>query len=126
MSTLNTTSIKTTIGYFVSAFLLTTGLVALASPTTLAAGFGQPTPPHTTAAAFVQCFGARNFTVGIAVAALTRKRNWQAVGLITALLAIDGFSDAWVCWREAGFLWAVPHLIPSVVIPFIGRWVMMD
>jgi len=124
MSNLNTTSIKTTIGYLVSAFLFTTGVVGLTSPTTLAAGFGQPTNNGTTAAAFVQCFGARNFTVGIAVAILTQKRNWQAVGLITSLLAIDGFSDAWVCWREAGFIWAVPHLIPSVMIPFIGRWIM--
>lgn len=117
-------SLKPLVSYLISAFLISTGIVGLASPATLSSLFGQPVSSGTTAYAFVQCFAARNLTLGLAVAEFIRKGNRHAIGTVTSLLAVDGLSDAWVTWREAGFIWALPHLLPSAVIPFVGRWLM--
>jgi hypothetical protein len=116
--------LKVGAGYFVSAFLLGTGIVGLASPTTLALLFGMPIEPGSYAAGFVQCFGSRNLTLGILNTIFLQRGNLQAAGTLAGLLAIDGGLDAVITYNQAGALWAMPHVLGAAVIPFVSRWMM--
>lgn len=104
-------------------FLLATGLLALFSPTTLAALFGMPIQPHTIPAGFVQCIGGRNLTFGLISATFVRRGDWKAVRTMAGLLAVDGFVDGWVCWRYAGLVAAVPHFVAAVGVLGVVGWV---
>ena len=134
--------LKTLAGYGISSFLVLTGLVALLTPTTMAAAFGLPitntplssltsssptsalfTPAATaTAAAFVQCFGARNLTMGILNTIFIQRGDLRAASTLAGLLAIDGLLDAFVTGRGAGLAWALPHVLGAGVIVPVARW----
>jgi hypothetical protein len=116
--------LKVGAGYFISAFLLGTGVVGLASPATLAYLFGMPIQSGTYAASFVQCFGSRNLTLGILNTIFLQRGNLQAAGTLAGLLAIDGGLDAIITYNQAGALWAAPHVLGAAVIPFVSRWMM--
>ena len=117
---------KLGMGYFTSAFLLSTGLVALISPTTMATGFGMPIQANTFAAGFVQCFGSRNLMLGLLNTVFVRNGNLQAAGLLASLLAVDGFLDGIVTYKYAGALASVPHVVAAAIIPFVGRWMTVS
>ena len=105
MTTRGTTSqgtYKLGMGYFTSAFLLSTGVVAIISPITIAAAFGMPIQANTYAAGFVQCFGSRNLTLGLLNTVFVRNGNLQAAGLLASLLAVDGLLDGIVTSQYAG------------------------
>lgn len=108
--------------YFVSAFLLGTGLTGLLTPTLLAAAFGMPISSQTYAAGFVQCFGSRNLSLGILNTVFAQQGNLKAAATLAGVLAIDGALDAVVTYSYAGVLWAVPHAAGAMVIPFVAGW----
>lgn len=109
-------------GYFVSLFLLSTGLTGLLTPTLLAAAFGMPIASNTHASGFVQCFGSRNLTLGILNTVFLQQGNLKASATLAGLLAIDGALDAVVTYGFGGWVWALPHVGGAVVIPFVSRW----
>jgi len=109
-------------GYFVSFFLLSTGLTGLLTPTLLAACFGMPIASNTYASGFVQCFGSRNLTLGILNTVFLQQGNLKAAATLAGLLAVDGALDAVVTYGFGGWIWALPHLLGAAVIPFVSRW----
>ena len=109
-------------GYFVSAFLLSTGLTGLLAPTLLASCFGMPIASNTYASGFAQCFGSRNLTLGILNTVFLQQGNLKAAATLAGLLAVDGALDAWVTWGMAGWVWALPHVAGAAVIPFVASW----
>jgi len=109
-------------GYFVSAFLLSTGLAGLLTPTLLASCFGMPIASSTYASGFVQCFGSRNITLGILNTVFLQQGNLKASATLAGLLAIDGALDAVVTYNFGGVVWALPHAMGAAVIPFVSRW----
>jgi len=113
---------KRLLSYAISAFLLGTGALGLTMPQALALLFGQSVAPGSSAYAFVQCMASRNFSLGIAVAECTRRGNWHAVSTLAGVLALDGCVDAWVTYRQAGWMWAAPHALGGLGIPFVARW----
>lgn len=115
-------TLKLLANYSVTAFLLSTGLLALLSPTTMAALFGMPTQDNTFASGFVQCMGGRNLTFGIISAIFVARRDLKAAATMAALLAVDGCVDGWVTWRYAGMGAALPHFGAAAVIPFVSAW----
>ena len=115
-------TLKLLANYSVTAFLLSTGLLALLSPTTMAALFGMPIQDDTFASGFVQCMGGRNLTFGIISAIFVSRRDLQAAATMATLLAVDGCVDGWVTWRYAGMGAALPHFGAVAVIPFVSAW----
>ena len=115
-------TLKLLANYSVTAFLLSTGLLALLSPTTMAALFGMPIQDDTFASGFVQCMGGRNLTFGIISAIFVSRRDLQAAATMATLLAVDGCVDGWVTWRYAGMGAALPHFGAAAVIPFVSAW----
>lgn len=111
-------------GYFVSAFLLGTGIIGLLSPPTMSALFGMPVQSHSFAASFVQCFASRNLTLGILNTLFLQREDIRAAGLLSGLLAIDGTLDAWITWGQAGAFYAMPHIVGAAVIVPVSRWMM--
>lgn len=83
---------------FIPFFLLSTGALALFSPTTMASSFGMPVEPDTFAAGFVQCFGGRNFVLGLISGTFLLRGEFKSVGTIASLLAVDGGIDGYVGW----------------------------
>ena len=116
------TTLKLLAHYGVTGFLLSTGALALLSPTTMAALFGMPIQDNTFASGFVQCMGGRNLTFGIISAIFVQKRELKAAATMATLLAVDGCVDGWVTWRYAGIGAAVPHFGAAAVIPFVSAW----
>ena len=116
------TSLKLLANYTVTGFLLSTGLLGLLSPTTMAAGFGMPIEDDTFASGFVQCMGGRNLTFGIISAIFVAQRNLKAAATMATLLAVDGCVDGWVTWKYAGPIAAAPHFMAAAVIPFVSAW----
>ena len=116
------TSLKLLANYTVTGFLLSTGLLGLLSPITLAAGFGMPIEDDTFASGFVQCMGGRNLTFGIISGIFVAQRNLKAAATMATLLAVDGCVDGWVTWKYAGVGAAVPHFVAAGVIPFVSAW----
>ena len=116
------TSLKLLANYTVTGFLLSTGLLGLLSPTTMAAGFGMPIEDDTFASGFVQCMGGRNLTFGIISAIFVAQRNLKAAATMATLLAVDGCVDGWVTWKYAGVGAAVPHFVAAAGIPFVSAW----
>ncbi|KAF2628165.1 hypothetical protein BU25DRAFT_40891 [Macroventuria anomochaeta] len=110
--------------YSVTGFLLSTGLLGLLSPKTMAALFGMPIQDNTFASGFVQCMGGRNLTFGIISAIFVQRRDLRAAATMATLLAVDGCVDGWVTWRYAGIWAAVPHFGAAAVIPFVAAWMM--
>lgn len=108
--------------YSVTGFLLSTGLLALLSPTTMAALFGMPIQDNTFASGFVQCMGGRNLTFGIISAIFVQRRDLKAAATMATLLAVDGCVDGWVTWKYAGIGAAIPHFGAAAVIPFVSAW----
>lgn len=110
--------------YGVTGFLLSTGLVGLLSPTTMAAGFGMPIEDETFAAGFVQCMGGRNLTFGIIASIFLQRRDIRAVATMATMLAVDGVVDGLITYKyaDASVLAAAPHFIAAAVIPFISAW----
>jgi len=115
-------TLKLLANYSVTAFLLSTGLLALLSPTTMAALFGMPIQNDTFASGFVQCMGGRNLTFGIISAIFVSRRDLKAAATMATLLAVDGCVDGWVTWRHAGMGAALPHFGAAAVIPFVSAW----
>lgn len=115
-------TLKLLANYSVISFLLSTGVLGLLSPTTMAALFGMPIQEHTFASGFVQCMGGRNLTFGIISAVFVQQRNLRAAGTMAALLAIDGCIDGWVTWKYAGIVAAAPHFGAAAAIPFVSAW----
>ena len=115
-------TLKLLANYSVTAFLLSTGLLALLSPTTMAALFGMPIQNDTFASGFVQCMGGRNLTFGIISAIFVSRRDLKAAATMATLLAVDGCVDGWVTWRYAGMGAALPHFGAAAVIPFVSAW----
>ncbi|KAF9690787.1 hypothetical protein EKO04_011135 [Ascochyta lentis] len=107
---------------FIPAFLLSTGLLGLLSPTTLASLFQMPVAPSTHAAGFVQCMGGRNLTFGLISAVFVRRGDWGAAATMAGFLAVDGVVDGWVAWGYAGFGAAVPHFLAAAGVPFLAVW----
>ncbi|TKA77906.1 hypothetical protein B0A55_03348 [Friedmanniomyces simplex] len=116
------TTPKLLTAYMVTTFLLSTGALALLSPTTLALLFGMPIPPASHAAGFVQCIGGRNLTFGLISAVFVRKGDLRAVATMAGFLAVDGAVDGWVMWRYAGLVAAAPHWVAAAAVPFVARW----
>lgn len=108
--------------YSITTFLLSTGALALLSPTTMASLFGMPIPDSSFAAGFVQCMGGRNLTFGIISAIFVQRRDLRAAATMAALLAVDGCIDGWVTWTYAGFGAAIPHFAAAAVVPFVSAW----
>jgi len=106
----------------IPAFLLSTGLLGLLSPTTLAAGFGMPIDSPSHAEGFVQCMGGRNLTFGLIAAIFLQRGDRKAVGTMAGLLAVDGAIDGWVCYKYAGLVAASPHWVAAAGIPFVASW----
>ncbi len=115
-------SLKLLANYSVTGFLLSTGLLALLSPTTMAALFGMPISDNTFAAGFVQCMGGRNLTFGIISAIFVQRRDLKAAATMATLLAVDGFVDGCVTFKYSGLGAAVPHWGAAAVIPFVSAW----
>jgi hypothetical protein len=115
-------TLKLLANYSVTAFLLSTGFLALISPTTMAALFGMPIQDDTFASGFVQCMGGRNLTFGIISAIFVARRDLKAAATMATLLAVDGCVDGWVTWRYAGMGAALPHFGAAAVIPFVSAW----
>jgi len=115
-------TLKLLANYSVTAFLLSTGALALLSPTTMASLFGMPITDNTLASGFVQCMGGRNLTFGIISAIFVQKRDLKAAGTMATLLAVDGCVDGWVTWTYAGLGAALPHFGAAAVIPFVSAW----
>jgi hypothetical protein len=115
-------NLKLLANYGVTGFLLSTGLVMLLSPTTMAAGFGMPIQDDTFAAGFVQCMGGRNLTFGIIAGIFLQRRDLRAVATMATLLAVDGVVDGLVTMKYAGWGAAAPHFGAAAVIPFVSAW----
>ncbi|KAF1924531.1 uncharacterized protein M421DRAFT_424663 [Didymella exigua CBS 183.55] len=115
-------NLKLLASYSITAFLLSTGVLALLSPTTVAALFGMPIADNTFASGLVQCMGGRNLTFGIISAVFISKRIQKAAATMAPMLAIDGCVDGWVTWRYAGMGAAVPHFGAAAAIPFMSAW----
>lgn len=115
-------SLKLLANYGVTGFLLSTGLLALISPTTMAAGFGMPIQDNTFASGFVQCMGGRNLTFGIIAAIFLQRRDLRAVATMATLLAVDGCVDGLVSYKYSGAVAAAPHFIAAAIIPFVSAW----
>lgn len=115
-------TLKLLANYSVTAFLLSTGALALLSPTTMASVFGMPIAHNTFASGFVQCMGGRNLTFGIISAIFVSKRDLRAAATMATLLALDGCVDGWVTWKYAGVFAAAPHFGAAAVIPFVAAW----
>lgn len=118
----NQNSLKLLANYSVTGFLLSTGLVGLLSPKTLAAGFGMPIEDDTFAAGFVQCMGGRNLTFGIIASIFLQRRDLRAVATMATLLAVDGCVDGLVTYKYANVAAALPHFGAAAIIPFISAW----
>jgi hypothetical protein len=114
--------LKTLANAFIPTFLLSTGLLGLLFPTTMAALFGMPIQADTFAAGFVQCMGGRNLTFGIIASIFLQRGDRKAVATMATLLAVDGCVDGWVCWRYSGIVAAAPHFGAAAVIPFVSAW----
>jgi hypothetical protein len=108
--------------YGIAGFLLSTGLVMLLSPTTMAAGFGMPIQDDTFAAGFVQCMGGRNLTLGILASLFLQRKDLRAVATMATLLAVDGLIDGFVTYKYAGVGAALPHFGAAAIIPFVSAW----
>ncbi|KAH3911733.1 hypothetical protein HBI56_139940 [Parastagonospora nodorum] len=115
-------SLKILANYGVTAFLLSTGLLMLLSPTTMAALFGMPVEDDTFAAGFVQCMGGRNLTFGIIAGIFLQRRDLRAVATMASMLALDGVVDGLVTFKYAGVGAALPHFGAAAVIPFVSAW----
>lgn len=115
-------SLKLLANYSVTTFLLTTGLLALLSPTTMAALFGMPIADNTFASGFVQCMGGRNLTFGIISGIFVQRRDLRAAATMATMLAVDGVVDGLVTWKYAGLLAAGPHFVAAAMIPFVSAW----
>lgn len=115
-------SLKLLANYSVTGFLLSTGLLMLLSPTTMAALFGMPVQDNTFASGFVQCMGGRNLTFGIISAIFVQRRDLRAAATMATLLAVDGCIDGWVTWKYAGPIAAAPHFGAAAIIPFVSAW----
>jgi hypothetical protein len=118
----NQQSLKLLANYGVTGFLLSTGLLALLSPTTLAAGFGMPIEDDTFASGFVQCIGGRNLTFGIIASIFLQRRDLRAVATMATLLAVDGVVDGLVTYKYSGIAAAAPHFGAAAIIPFVSAW----
>lgn len=120
----NQKSLKLLANYGVVGFLLSTGLVGLLSPTTMAAGFGMPVEADSFAAGFVQCMGGRNLTFGIIASIFLQRRDLRAVATMATMLAVDGVVDGLVTYKyaDAAVLAAAPHFVAAAIIPFISAW----
>ncbi|KAH7071981.1 hypothetical protein BKA63DRAFT_567907 [Paraphoma chrysanthemicola] len=118
----NRRSLKLLANYGVTGFLLGTGVFAIFSPTTFAAGFGMPIQDDTFAAGFVQCMGGRNLTFGIIASIFLQRRDLKAVATMATLLAVDGVVDGLVCLKYASGIAALPHFGAAAVIPFVSAW----
>lgn len=115
-------TLKLLANYSVTSFLLTTGLLALLSPTTLAALFGMPIQDDTFAAGFVQCMGGRNLTFGLISAIFVQRRDFRAAATMATMLAVDGVVDGLVTAKYAGWGPASPHFVAAGLIPFVSAW----
>lgn len=115
-------SLKLLANYGVTAFLLSTGLLMLLSPTTMAALFGMPIEDDTFAAGFVQCMGGRNLTFGIIAGIFLQRRDLRAVSTMASMLTLDGLVDGLVTFKYAGFGAALPHFGAAAVVPFVSAW----
>jgi hypothetical protein len=118
----NQNSLKLVANYFVTGFLLSTGLTALLSPTTFAAGFGMPIEDNTFAAGFMQCVGGRNLTFGVIASIFLQRRDLKAVATMATMLAIDGCVDGLVTYKYSGVGAALPHFGAAAIIPFVANW----
>lgn len=113
--------------YAVASFLLSTGLVGLLSPTTMATGFGMPVKADSFAAGFVRCMGGRNLTFGIIASIFLSRGDLRAVATMATMLAVDGVVDGLVTYSYAqngvdGVIFAAPHFIAAALIPFLSAW----
>jgi hypothetical protein len=115
-------SLKLLANYGVTGFLLSTGLLALLSPTTMAALFGMPIQDDTFAAGFMQCIGGRNLTFGIIASIFLQRRDLRAVATMATLLAVDGCVDGVVTYKYSGVAAALPHFGAAAIIPFVSSW----
>jgi hypothetical protein len=115
-------SLKLLANYGVTGFLLSTGLLALLSPTTMAALFGMPIQDDTFAAGFMQCIGGRNLTFGIIASIFLQRRDLRAVATMATLLAVDGCIDGVVTYKYSGVGAALPHFGAAAIIPFVRAW----
>lgn len=115
-------SLKLLANYGVTGFLLGTGLLALSSPTSMAAGFGMPIQDDTFAAGFVQCMGGRNLTFGIIASIFLQRRDLRAVATMATLLAVDGVIDGLVTYKYSSVAAALPHFVAAAIIPFVSAW----
>lgn len=111
---------------FIPLFLLSTGLLALLSPTTMATLFGMPIESSTFAAGFVQCMGGRNFTFGIIASMLLVRREYKSVARMAGCLAVDGAVDGFVTLKYAGWVAAAPHFGAAVLVPFLSGWMVSE
>jgi hypothetical protein len=118
----NMSNLKLLANCGVTGFLLSTGLVMLLSPTTMAAGFGMPIQDDTFAAGFVQCMGGRNLTLGIMATIFLQRGDLRAVATMATLLAVDGLVDGLVTYKYAGVGAALPHFGAAAIIPFVSAW----
>ncbi|KAL6710813.1 hypothetical protein ACN47E_007870 [Coniothyrium glycines] len=122
MSTLDTPTLKLFANYGVTSFLLSTGLLALLSPTTMASLFGMPIADNTYASGFVQCMGGRNLTFGIISGIFVARGDFKAAGTMATMLAVDGVVDGLITWKYASAGAASPHFGAAALIPFISAW----
>ncbi|KAF3038415.1 hypothetical protein E8E11_001542 [Didymella keratinophila] len=93
-------TLKLLANYSITAFLLSTGALALLSPTTMASLFGMPIADNTFASGFVQCMGGRNLTFGIISAIFVSKRDLKAAATMATMLALDG-AAFWGCGGDS-------------------------
>ncbi|KAK3659763.1 hypothetical protein LTR56_001127 [Elasticomyces elasticus] len=114
--------LKLLANYGVTGFLLTTGLVGLLAPTTMAALFGMPVEADSYASGFVQCMGGRNLTFGIIAGIFLQRGDLKAVATMAGLLAVDGFIDGCVTLKHASMVAAIPHFGAAFIIPFVAMW----
>ena len=118
----NQNTLKLTVGYSLSALLLTLGLTGIAQPTTISNLLGLPISDQSNGAALTQLLSGRHLTMGAANTAFLMSGNLEAAGLFTIVMALDGLVDGWVNWTRFGFGSAAPHFVGMIVFPWVGAW----
>jgi hypothetical protein len=123
---MDTQQVKTGVGYLIGGFHLALGARSILNPVGQTKAFGIPYGTQTTS--YMPAIGARNLSIGAAVAYFIFTGEKRPAGvLIISSGFLMGIIDSWFLWKQKRAIDGdvVEHVIGDTLCMAAGRWLMM-
>lgn len=117
-------AVKTALGYFFSAALVTMGIRGLLDPVPFSETYGIPA--ENSKNSYVPATCARNIAIGLSIGALLYQDQKRAAGTVLATAFVVGSLDVWITYRYAGKWTAavLNHVVGDAMCGAVGVWLM--